>query len=122
MNVFKALLRTYGCILAITVIFIELDSSLLRTFVVFQNWKSRYHSSTAALTIPVISLMYPHRGLYYVFVGVLLAAEEDRSTYPSAMLAQYIFYSSQLCIIFGVLYTLMVLSSSFVLVTVSLRV
>lgn len=60
-------------------------------------------------------LICPGRGLYYVFVGVLLAAEEDRSTYPNVMLSQYIFYSSQLCIIFGVLYTSMVLTTKYLL-------
>jgi hypothetical protein len=41
MSFVKVVLRIYGAVFAVSMFFIELDSSILRTFVVFQNWKSR---------------------------------------------------------------------------------
>ena len=45
----KILLRLYGAVFAASVVFIELDASLVRSFILFQNWKSRQSFSLSLI-------------------------------------------------------------------------
>lgn len=88
MTILKALLRIYGSMLGCSMVFIELDASIFRTFIVFQLWT--------------------YRGCYYLFVGLLLLAEDDRDyTNYSPVVKRIIEFSSVSCIFLALLYSLL---------------